>query len=46
MEHVLNDLFLENESPMIQRATITRAGRLEPQYRYLTDWVAPESMGL
>ncbi|MRR20515.1 alanine dehydrogenase [bacterium] len=38
-EHVLHDLFLENDSPMIRRATITSGGRLEPQYSYLTDWV-------
>jgi hypothetical protein len=42
IEHVLHDLLLANDSPMIQRATITRAGRLEPQYRYLTEWVDPE----
>ena len=45
MENVLHDLFLENDSPMIQRATITRGGRLEPQYRYLSDWVNPEGKG-
>ena len=42
MDNVLHDLFLENDSPMIQRATITSGGRLEPQYRYLSDWVNPE----
>jgi len=42
MEHVLHDLFLDNDSAMIQRATITAGGSLEPQYRYLSDWVTPE----
>jgi saccharopine dehydrogenase (NAD+, L-lysine-forming) len=41
-EHVLHDLFLDNDSPMIQRATITVDGRLAPQYRYLSDWLAGE----
>jgi len=39
IEHVLHDLFEDNDSPMIQRATITSGGKLEPQYSYLTDWV-------
>jgi alanine dehydrogenase len=39
IDHVLDDLFSGIESPMIQRATITSGGRLEPQYRYLGDWV-------
>jgi alanine dehydrogenase len=39
MGHVLHDLFSDNDSPMLQRATITSGGTLEPQYSYLTDWV-------
>jgi len=39
IENVLHDLFNENASPMIQRATITDKGELTPQYRYLTDWI-------
>jgi hypothetical protein len=42
IEHVLHDLLLDNDSSMLQRATITSEGRLEPQYRYLTDWAASE----
>ena len=42
-DNVLHDLFHENPTTMIQRATITANGRLEPQYGYLTDWVAPEN---
>jgi len=40
MEHVLQDLFTDNSSPMILRATITEKGLLTPQYRYLNDWVS------
>lgn len=39
MENVLHDLFNDNLSPMIQRATITAGGELTPQYRYLGEWV-------
>jgi saccharopine dehydrogenase (NAD+, L-lysine-forming) len=46
IDHVLHDLFLDNDSAMIQRATITAGGNLEPQYRYLTDWVTPEKPAL
>ena len=42
IEHVLPDLFQGNKSSMIQRATITAGGRLEPQYNYLSEWVTPE----
>jgi saccharopine dehydrogenase (NAD+, L-lysine-forming) len=43
IDHVLHDLFIDNNSPMIQRATITAGGILEPQYGYLSDWVTPEA---
>jgi hypothetical protein len=46
IEHVLHDLFMENGSAMIQRATITSGGRLEPQYDYLSDWVNTETTAL
>jgi saccharopine dehydrogenase (NAD+, L-lysine forming) len=46
IEHVLHDLFLDNDSPMIQRATITSRGVLEPQYRYLADWVTSHAKEL
>jgi saccharopine dehydrogenase (NAD+, L-lysine-forming) len=46
IEHVLHDLFLDNDSAMIQRATIAASGMLEPQYRYLADWVEREDPGL
>ena len=39
IENVLHDLFNDNPSPMIQRATITDKGELTAQYRYLYDWV-------
>jgi len=41
IDNVLHDLFNGHDSPMIQRATITSGGKLEPQYRYLADWVWP-----
>ncbi len=43
IEHALHDLFTDNGSPMIQRATIISGGSLEPQYRYLTEWVTPKT---
>jgi alanine dehydrogenase len=46
IEHALHDLFLDNDSDMIQRATISAGGSLEPQYRYLSDWVSPEDTKL
>jgi hypothetical protein len=46
IENVLHDLFTGNNSPMIQRATLTAGGNLEPQYRYLADWVNAESGSL
>ena len=45
-EHVLHDLFHDNPTSMIQRATIAFNGRLEPQYRYLSEWVTPEDISL
>ncbi len=35
----LHDLFLENNSPMIERATILRGGRLTPKYAYLNEYL-------
>jgi alanine dehydrogenase len=46
MDHVMHDLLSGNDSAMIQRATITAGGELEPQYRYLADWVIPEQTAL
>jgi hypothetical protein len=40
MDHVLNDLFIDNSSSMILRATITGDEGLMPQYRYLSEWVS------
>jgi saccharopine dehydrogenase (NAD+, L-lysine forming) len=37
-EHVLFDLFNENDSVMIKRATIIDNGTLTPQYHYLDDF--------
>ena len=42
MDHVLNDLFIDNSSSMILRATITGEEGLMPQYRYLREWVYPK----
>lgn len=42
IDNVLHDLFTGHDSPMIQRATITSGGRIEPQYGHLTSWVWPE----
>jgi saccharopine dehydrogenase (NAD+, L-lysine forming) len=41
-EHVLHDLFNDNDSVMIQRATIVDSGSLTPQYHYLEDFVKGE----
>jgi len=46
IEHVLDDLFMDNESEMIERATITSGGKLEPQYGYLSDWVNSDNYAL
>ena len=43
IEHALHDLFTDNGSPMIQRATIISGGSLGPQYHYLTEWVTSEA---
>ncbi|HUW92419.1 MAG TPA: NAD(P)-dependent oxidoreductase [Bacteroidales bacterium] len=42
MANVLHDLFNDNPSPMILRATITDDGSLTPQYSYLADFVKGE----
>ena len=41
MDNVLHDLFHDNSSPMILRATITGGEGLMPQYGYLEHWVTP-----
>ena len=46
IEHVLDDLFMDNDSEMTERATITSGGRLEPQYAYLSDWVNSDNHAL
>jgi saccharopine dehydrogenase (NAD+, L-lysine-forming) len=46
IDHVLHDLFMDSDSAMIQRATITSGGKLEPQYAYLSDWVNTENYAL
>jgi alanine dehydrogenase len=43
MENVLPDLFNDNPSPMILRATITDKGGLTAQYAYLADYVKGEA---
>jgi saccharopine dehydrogenase (NAD+, L-lysine-forming) len=35
----LHDLFSENKSPMIERATILQGGRLTPKYEYLNEYL-------
>jgi len=37
MHSVLYDLFSKNNSPMIERATILKEGKLTPRYEYLKD---------
>jgi len=39
MSSVLHDIFVRNESPMVQRATITDNGILMPKYSYLADYL-------
>ena len=46
IEHVLDDLFMDKDSEMIERATITSGGKLEPQYGYLSDWVNSDNYAL
>jgi hypothetical protein len=43
IENVLPDLFNDNPSPMILRATITDKGDLTAQYAYLADYVKGEA---
>ena len=43
IDNVLHDLFNENPTAMIQRATITEKGELTPQYAYLNDYVKGQS---
>ena len=38
IEHAIEDLITGNDSPMLQRATITSNGALTPQYQYLEDF--------
>jgi saccharopine dehydrogenase (NAD+, L-lysine-forming) len=40
IKNVLHDLITENNSPMLQRATITENGFLTPQYSYLKDYIS------
>ncbi|HEX7493371.1 MAG TPA: hypothetical protein VF346_04055, partial [Bacteroidales bacterium] len=39
MSNVLHDLLTETVSPMIERATIMRDGKLTPRYHYLKDFL-------
>jgi saccharopine dehydrogenase (NAD+, L-lysine-forming) len=39
MSNVLHDLLSENASPMIERATIMRDGKLTARYNYLNDYL-------
>jgi alanine dehydrogenase len=39
MSNVLHDLLSETASPMIERATILRDGKLTPGYKYLNDYL-------
>jgi hypothetical protein len=39
MSNVLQDLLSETASPMIERATIIRDGKLTPGYSYLNDYL-------
>jgi saccharopine dehydrogenase (NAD+, L-lysine-forming) len=39
MSNVLHDLLSETASPMIERATILRDGKLTPGYSYLNDYL-------
>jgi saccharopine dehydrogenase (NAD+, L-lysine-forming) len=41
MQKVLYDLFMNKESRMIRRATITEYGKLAPSYTYLADYLIP-----
>jgi alanine dehydrogenase len=39
MSNVLHDLLTETASPMIERATILRDGKLTPRYNYLNEYL-------
>jgi len=39
MSSVLQDILIQNESPMVQRATIINNGILMPKYSYLADYL-------
>jgi alanine dehydrogenase len=39
MSNVLHDLLMQTASPMIERATIIRNGKLTPRYSYLDDYL-------
>jgi alanine dehydrogenase len=39
MSNVLHDLLMENASPMIERATILKNGKLTPRYDYLNEYL-------
>jgi len=39
MQNALHDLFSETESPMIERATILKFGKLTPTFNYLNDYL-------
>jgi alanine dehydrogenase len=39
MSNVLHDILTEKQSPMIERATILREGKLTPRYEYLKDFL-------
>jgi len=39
MSNVLHDLLTQTASPMIERATILRDGKLTPRYVYLTEYL-------
>jgi len=39
MNSVLHDILTRSESPMVERATIIKDGRLMPKYSYLTDYL-------
>jgi saccharopine dehydrogenase (NAD+, L-lysine forming) len=44
MQKVLHDLFIERDSPMISRATITENGNLTSRYEYLNDYINIEKL--
>jgi hypothetical protein len=40
MQNVLPDLFSETQSPMIERATILKFGKLTKQFDYLNEYLS------